>query len=153
MNKFAIVLIVCFLLFIGSLLYVALRPKEYIEVDLHELVENPTKFKGKWIHTRGYLGDTGEIDFSMILVPIIVSTGDSTVIIFVPLTDSDYYYMVYETNAFEKGVILKLENKCPDLLGQKVEVYGYFDSFTFKFNGKEYKTYKIEGHVEEMRDE
>ena len=151
MDKFtaAIVsLIIGLLVLIGIGVAYLLQPREYLDVELTELIEHPDKYVGKDIHTIGYLGDTGEIDVSAILIPIIISTGKTTTVIWVPLRDTDYYFAVYTSNSFEKGILIRLEVPKYDLLGQKVDVHGHFETFAFKYHGEEIDTYIIRGDVE-----
>jgi len=99
-------------------------PNDVMAVPITDLVDSPQNYTNRWVTTKGYLGDTGKTDFSLILVPMIVSTGKTTIVIFVPISDTDYYMAVYVDNCYAKGILCNFETKPTQNIGEYVTITG-----------------------------
>lgn len=133
-----------------TLIVVNLPPPIYEQISIHDLVFNIENYNGHNINTTAYLGDTTEYDFTLILIPIFISTGDTTIITWVPISDTDYYYALYKDNAFTKGVVIKLEHKHADLLGKEVIAWGRVTTEKIKFEGVTQNIYIIKGDAKSV---
>jgi len=143
-------LLICLAVFGVMFAIITNLPKpQYVQVDIHDLVKHPENYKGHHVNTTGWLGDTGEFERTTILIPLIISTGKSTIIIWIPISDNDYYYAVYKDNSFTKGILIKLENKpSEDLLGNKVTALGKLVSQKVKIEGETKYLWLIKGSVD-----
>jgi len=120
---------------------------QYMRVDIHDLVGHPENYVGKHINVTGWLGDTKEFESITILIPIVICTDDTTMILWIPISDTDYYFAVYQDNAYTKGIIIKLKYKYPELLGKQVVALGEVISQEVKIEGETHWLWIIKGDV------
>jgi hypothetical protein len=147
--KTGILVAVLIAIMFSAFIYIIITiPKpEYIQVDIHDLVEHPENYSGKYVNVTGWLGDTKELDTSTWFLPIFIHTDDGMIIIWVPISDTDYYFAVYKDNSFTKGIIIKLEHKRPELLGEQVYALGKVVSQKVKIEGETQKFWILKGDV------
>jgi len=115
-------------------------------VDIKELIENPENYVGELIRVQGWLSDTGKTDVETILVP--ASRGVMMRVPMFPITDTDYYYIVYPDVSRKKGTLIRLEVKRTKLIGKLVNATGVLKMERIKQNGDYQNVYVIYGDVE-----
>jgi hypothetical protein len=123
---------------------------EWVQVEALDLIGNIKDYNGKWVNTTAWLGDSGEYKRTTIYIPIFITVDKTTIIMWVPITDTDYYYAIYKDNSFTHGLLLKLGNTHKDLIGKEVVVNGFITTQRARIDGVEQELYMMDP-VNELR--